>query len=140
MNIRQTTTTLINENDTLSYGEKFANQLKPGQLIYLHGDLGAGKTTLVRGILRGLGYQDKVKSPTFTLVEPYEFEHFSLYHLDLYRLTDSDELEALGFRDYLQASSICLIEWPENAADFLPAADLHIHIEIDHHKRHVTIS
>lgn len=126
---------LRNEAQTLSYGEQLAKQLKPGQLIYLRGNLGAGKTTLVRGILHGLGYQNKVKSPTFTLVEPYEFAAFNLYHFDLYRLEDSHELEALGFRDYVNPNSICLIEWPEKAVDFLPAADLDIHLEINANQR-----
>lgn len=132
--------TLLNEADTLSYGKQLAKQLKPGQLIYLKGHLGAGKTTLVRGILRGLGHQDKVKSPTFTIVEPYQFEQFSLYHFDLYRLQDSNELETLGFRDYVNNNSICLIEWPEKAEHFLPMADLNIHLKIKDNNRLLTIS
>ena len=139
MNINNSIT-LINETDTLSYGKQLAKQLEPGQLIYLKGHLGVGKTTLVRGILHGLGHQGKVKSPTFTIVEPYEFEQFNLYHFDLYRLQDSNELETLGFRDYVNNNSVCLIEWPEKAEKFLPVANINIHLKIKDNNRLLTIS
>ena len=128
-----------NEADTIALGNQLAKQLKPGQLIFLQGDLGAGKTTLTRGILRGLGYQGKVKSPTFTLVEPYQLTKFSLYHCDLYRIEDAAELATIGFYDYLNKDSVCLIEWAEKVKDYLPAADQIIAIEISDNIRKVII-
>ena len=99
-----------------------------GGTIYLQGDLGAGKTTLSRGFMRAFGYTGAVKSPTYTLVEPYEFELCNIYHFDLYRLVDPEEVAYLGTDEYFADSNLCLIEWAEKGAKWLPAADLVIDI------------
>jgi tRNA threonylcarbamoyladenosine biosynthesis protein TsaE len=93
-------------------------------VIALEGDLGAGKTTLVRGVLNALGFTGQARSPTYTLIEPYEHEQRCVYHLDLYRLADPREVEALAIRDLLHAGSVLLIEWPEKGAGSLPPFDL----------------
>ena len=111
---------------TEALGGRLAKALAPGCVIYLHGDLGVGKTTLARGLLRGLGYHGTVKSPTFTLVEPYQLNDRRLFHWDLYRLADPEELEYLGLRDQLDGEAILLIEWPERGRGELPVADLEI--------------
>jgi len=110
-------------------GERLAGMLKPRQMIYFHGALGAGKTTLIRGILRGLGHSGAVKSPTFTLVEPYALPAQTVYHFDFYRLRAAEELEFIGIRDYLQGQGICLIEWAERGAGLLPPPDVDVYIE-----------
>lgn len=111
---------------TEALGARLAKALTPGCVLYLRGDLGAGKTTLARGLLRGLGHRGTVKSPTFTLVEPYQLEEWRLFHWDLYRLTDPEELEYLGLRDQLDGEAVLLIEWPERGRGELPAADLDV--------------
>lgn len=116
------------EPDTLDLGRRLAGALQPGLVIHLRGDLGAGKTTLARGLLRGLGYEGRVKSPTFTLLEPYKFSRLNLYHFDFYRFLDPEELADAGFREYFNPQSVCLIEWPDKAPD-LPPADLDIRLE-----------
>ena len=93
-------------------------------VIYLSGNLGAGKTMLVSGFLKGFGHKGKTKSPTFTIVEPYQFDNKNIYHFDLYRLVDPNELEYIGIRDYFSNNSIVLIEWPERAIEYLNQADL----------------
>jgi len=123
--------------------EQFGGCLSPllGQqmLLTVTGELGAGKTTLVRGLLRGAGFAGPVKSPTFSLVEPYEFDSVGLYHFDLYRLKDPEELEYIGMRDYLSAPTLCIVEWPEKAGDFLPVSDIHIMINRKGNSREVII-
>lgn len=98
--------------------------------VHLSGQLGAGKTTLVRGIVHGLGIEGPVKSPTYTLVEPYTRGPIRLYHFDLYRLTDGEELEFLGARDAFAEHALCIVEWPERAGDWLPQPDLLVHLSI----------
>lgn len=113
--------------------------MHPGLIIFLRGNLGAGKTTLARGILRGLGYQGKVKSPTYNLVELYKISRLYFYHFDFYRFNDPIEWEDAGFREYFNAESICLVEWPEKACGLLPAADLEILLGITETGRNVEI-
>ena len=119
---------LDNEAATLACGDKFSRILACGLVVYLHGDLGAGKTTFVRGVLHGLGHMGKVKSPTYTLVEPYIVFNYNIYHFDLYRFIDEEEWDAAGFRDYFNAQSICMIEWPERAENVLPEPDIHVNL------------
>ena len=128
---------LKDEGETLRLAENMAGYLCPGMNLYLKGELGAGKTTFVRGLLRGLSYQDKVKSPTYTLVEPYSFDKFTIYHLDLYRFKDEIEWDDAGFREYFNNSSICLVEWPEKAGHILPDPDILIELSHASHGRHL---
>jgi tRNA threonylcarbamoyladenosine biosynthesis protein TsaE len=121
---------LPDEAATLALGAKLSGRLKPGWVVYLRGDLGAGKTTLVRGLLRALGYEGRVKSPTYTLVESYELSRFVLQHYDLYRMIDPREWLDAGFRDDCNASTLCMVEWPEKARGLLPKPDLEIRLEV----------
>jgi tRNA threonylcarbamoyladenosine biosynthesis protein TsaE len=130
---------LATEDDTLALGRSLAPLLEPGMVIHLRGDLGAGKTTLARGLLRGLGYEGRVKSPTFTLLEPYKFSRLNLYHFDFYRFLDPEELDDAGFREYFNPQSACLIEWPEKAPD-LPPADIDITLDPAPEGRAVTLT
>ena len=114
-----------------AFGGALARAVAPGTLVFLSGDLAAGKTTLVRGYLRALGHAGVVKSPTFTLVESYALADRSVHHFDLYRLADPEELAYLGFDDYLRPDADCLIEWPECGAGELPEPDLRIAIAFE---------
>jgi tRNA threonylcarbamoyladenosine biosynthesis protein TsaE len=113
---------------TEQLGAQLAASVTPA-VVYLIGDLGAGKTTLVRGLIQTLGYTGKVRSPTYTLVEPYACAAIPVFHLDLYRLTDAEELEWLGLRDLLEQPALLLVEWPERGNGVLPPADLTVYIE-----------
>ncbi len=124
---------LADENATLALAARLAASLKPGLVIYLHGDLGAGKTCLVRGVLNALGYTGRVKSPTYTLLEPYRVGGLDLRHFDLYRLQDDNDWELAGFRDEFDGNNILFIEWPEKA--HVPPADIVIDLEILPHGR-----
>ncbi len=118
--------TIASAEEMEALGARLAQVCTGAALITLQGELGTGKTTLVRGLLRRLGHQGKVKSPTYTLVEPYEIGERRVYHFDLYRLGAAEELDDIGLRDYLDAEALCLVEWPERGAARLPASDLHI--------------
>ena len=124
--------TLKNEAQTLSLARCFAESFKRGKhggvRIHLSGDLGTGKTTFSRGLIQGLGYQGKVKSPTYTLIEPYPLADMTIHHLDLYRLGDPEELEYLGIDDICQGEGICLIEWPQRGEGLLAAPDLDLEL------------
>ncbi len=130
---------VASERAMLALGRSLSRRLRAGMLLFLEGELGAGKTTLVRGLLRGLGYTAHVKSPTYTLVEPYDFTDFVVYHLDLYRLEEPEELEVLGVRDYLSSGDICVVEWSERGAGVLPEPDVKITIEYDADERIVAL-
>lgn len=134
------TLSLKDEAATLELGFRLASALFPGLVIWLRGDLGAGKTTLTRGLLRGLGFEGKVKSPTYTLVESYVISGLYLYHFDFYRFVDPDEWDAAGFRDYFNRESVCLIEWPEKAQELLPVPDLEIRLAVHGAGREANLS
>lgn len=121
---------LIDEAATLAAGRAFSAELTPGIVAYLHGDLGAGKTTFVRGVLQGLGHEGKVKSPTYTLVEPYVVSRFEFYHFDLYRFTDELEWDSAGFSEYFNDRSVCMVEWPDKAENILPKPDFDVKLSL----------
>ena len=131
---------LADEEATIAFGRAVAatTQLAPaetgrgaptaGAVLHLQGDLGAGKTTFTRGFMRAYGHEGAVKSPTYTLVEPYEFEHCNIYHFDLYRLADPEEFDYLGTEQYFDPSNLCLVEWADKGRGWVPAADLRIEL------------
>jgi tRNA threonylcarbamoyladenosine biosynthesis protein TsaE len=131
---------LQSEAETEAFGAELLQTLPEKCLIFLRGQLGAGKTTLVRGFLRAAGYQGKVKSPTYTLVEEYSCDQRKIIHFDLYRVADPEELELIGIRDYFAQMAICFIEWAEMGRGVLPAPDLIIELCIDAHGRRLRVT
>jgi len=126
------------EIEMRDFGARLIGACEHGGVITLSGELGTGKTTLVRGALQSLGVDSGVRSPTYTLVEYYPFDRFAVAHFDLYRLADAEELEYLGYRDYLNPQTLCLIEWPQRAAGYLNATDLAIDLVYDPRGRRLT--
>src|SRR5712691_960854 len=120
------TTYVSDEGATAGFGAKLAAGIGPGMRIYLRGDLGSGKTTLIRGLLRALGVQEPVKSPSYALVELYVVSRLNLYHFDFYRFLDAREFEDAGLADTFHGEGVCLVEWPERAGDSLPRSDLEL--------------
>ena len=122
------------ETDTVQLGAELAAEIRSG-LVFLYGDLGAGKTTLVRGWLRQMGYQGSVKSPTYTLIEPYELKGSSILHIDLYRIDDAEELEYIGLSEQVDQSDLQLVEWPDRGLGRLPDPDVIVRIHVGDKER-----
>ena len=139
---------LPDEDATIAMGDSLAQVLQwqseqqqalQSLVVFLNGDLGAGKTTLTRGFVRGMGHKGNVKSPTYTLVEPYELPPWQVYHFDLYRLGDPEELEYMGIRDYFADNCCCFIEWPEKGAGLLANEDIIINMVYQSEQRVIVL-
>lgn len=126
---------LASEEATLALGAALAGGARAGRVLFLSGDLGAGKTTLARGLLRALGWAGRVKSPTYALVEIYAISKLNLYHFDFYRFKDREEWVSSGFREHFNPESLCIVEWPEKAGGLLPPPDLHVTLEMAGQRR-----
>lgn len=131
---------LANEEQTLALAKKFSQVLQAPLVVYLEGELGAGKTAFCRGVIQALGHSGAVKSPTYTLVEPYQLKGWRIHHFDLYRLADPEELEYMGIRDYFSEDTLNFIEWPDKGYGWLPGADIEIRIEYAGTGRKLTFS
>ena len=144
MHAEHLTLALPSEADTLTLGGALAAGLKPGMVIWLEGDLGAGKTTLVRGLLRAAGDSGPVKSPTYTLVEVHAVSGLNFYHFDFYRFNCAEEYLDAGLDEYFSGDGICLVEWPDKAVPYLPLADMRIELQLargangDERRAHIT--
>ena len=124
---------------TARLGAALAKGVQPGLVLHLTGDLGTGKTTLVRGLLRALGVQGPVKSPTYTWVEPYEVSRLDLYHFDFYRFADKTEWLSSGLREYFRPDAFCIVEWPEKVGALLPPPDVSVALSYDGESRRARI-
>ena len=131
---------LADAQATEAFGAQLAGSLPDGALVFLRGDLGAGKTTLVHGILRALGYRGAVKSPTYTLLEPYELPSRRVYHFDFYRIGDSQELEFIGIDELMNSDALKLVEWPEQAEDRLPEPDVELSLHQEGEGRRLEVA
>ncbi|MGV6860008.1 MAG: tRNA (adenosine(37)-N6)-threonylcarbamoyltransferase complex ATPase subunit type 1 TsaE [bacterium] len=131
---------LSSEEETIRFASDLALKLHPVSLVTLSGDLGAGKTTLARALIQAMGYEGRVKSPTYTLVEPYALPQREVFHFDLYRLADPEELEYLGIDDYFSGDALCLVEWASKGKGGLPPADMDISLVPERGGRRLTIT
>lgn len=128
------------EKDMMLFAEKLAANLYGGGIIYLYGDLGAGKTTFVRALMRGFNFEERVKSPTYGLVESYALDPLTVHHFDFYRIQNVEELQAIGIQEYFSHETLCLIEWPEKAVAVLPPPDLQVALTIHDDYRRITLT
>ena len=133
---------LANPEKTVEFGQLLAKCLPSKGLIFLQGNLGAGKTTLIGSVIKAMGHKGSTKSPTYTIVEPYLINSENrqkIYHFDLYRLADPEELEYIGIRDYIDEDALCFVEWPDKGKGFLPLPDMIISLEYQNEARKIAL-